>query len=584
MRSPLPRRPLLALRPSAVVLTALLAVTAFVGIPSTASASGTTTTDPTAGAVITELPGNATVLHVDGVDYDRVVMPDGSRSLPFPTITWAVTQAQKLRSGGHAVRIVVAPGTYREQVTIGSAGSNPPLVLESAEPGKAVVSGADVERRWSPVSGTDLVQAPWTHAWGLAPIPASWDGITVSDAVRRRESVLVDGTPLTQVLTQAELTAGSFFVDEAGARLVVRPPTGVDIATSTVEVAQRDRTLHVRGQADDVTVRGFTFEAAAAPFEKHMAYVSDATDVLLEGNTFRHSSWGGLGLCCGSRITVRDNRSVDNGGNGIDSYKTSGLLLAANTMVGNNVRGAANGYTGWSVAGSKHLLLRDALFTGNTYDANWSRGLWLDTDVSNVVVRGDRACSNFREGVFVEAVQGPVTVEDSTFCTNGQGGLVVATSRDLTIQRSVLSGNGRGNLVFAGERTRTWKDHTTGASITVEDFEDIRLFDNQLASGGAAPLVMTPVITLTDWDARLRGGEITARANTWIHPHMGDAIKVRGTSYPKADWDAHTGDGTAAVTTTVTEAPTTTTSTTAPAAPGPKKANNGKGVQVTGKK
>jgi hypothetical protein len=582
MRTSLPRH-LLNLRPSAILVAAALAATAFVGLPSAASASGTATTDPTAGAVITALPGNVAVLHVDGVHYDRVVMPDGSESLPFPTITWAVTQAQKLRGNGHAVRIVVAPGTYREQVTIGSAGSNPPLVLESAEPGRAVVTGADVERRWSPIAGTDLVQAPWPHEWGFAPIPASWDGVSVSDAVRRREAVRVDGAPLKQVLTEDQLTSGTFFVDEAGDRLVVRPPTGVDLADRTVEVAQRDRTLHVRGQADDVTVRGFTFEAAAAPFEKHMAYVSDATDVLLEGNTFRHSSWGGLGLCCGSRITVRDNRSIDNGGNGIDSYKTSGLLLAANTMTGNNVRGAANGYTGWSVAGSKHLLLRDALLTGNTYDANWSRGLWLDTDVSNVVVRGDRACSNFREGFFIEAVQGPVTVEDSTFCTNGQGGIVVATSRDLTIQRSVLSGNGRGNLVFAGERTRTWMDHTTGASITVGDFEAIRLFENQLASGGAAPLVMTPVITLTDWEARLQAGEITARANTWIHPDVDAAIKVRGTSYPKANWDAHTGDGSAAVTTTVTEPPVTT-STTTPAAPGPKKAGNGKGVQVAGKK
>ena len=582
-RSPL--RTLVVRRPAAVLVAFVLGLAAFAGLPAEATTSDRTA-DPTGGAATTPLPSDAAVLHVDGVNYDRVVWPDGSAGLPFPTIRMAVAQAQKLRGNGRAVRIVVHPGTYREAVSIGSSGTNPPLVLESAEPGRAVVSGAEVETRWTPVAGTDLLQASWHQDWGLAPVPASWDGVTVSDAVRRRESVLIDGKPLTQVLGESQLSAGSFYVDEAGDRLVVRPPAGIaDLRAHTVEVAHRDRTLHVFGTARDVTVRGFTFEAAAAPFEKHMVYVSDATDVVIEGNTFRHSSWGGLGLCCGARITVRDNRSVDNGGNGIDSYKTTGLLLAGNTMTGNNVRGAANGYTGWSVAGSKHLLLRDALLTGNTYDGNWARGLWLDTDVSNVVVRGDRACGNFREGLFVEAVQGPATIEDSTFCTNGQGGIVIATSRGITVQRSLLSGNGKGNLVFAGERSRTWKDHTTGASITVGDFEDIGLFHNVLASGGAAPLVMTPNVPLADWTARLRAGEIVARTNTWNHPRLGDAIKVQGVSYPKADWDALTGDGTTAPTSTTMAEPMTTTSTTTTTAPAPApKKGNGKGVAVTGKK
>lgn len=556
---PVRLRPLFLSCPLAVLLAVALGATAFLGLPGAAAAEGASA-DPTTGAAITPLPSDAAVLHVDGVNYDKVIMPTGSTSLPFPTITWAVAQAQKLRSSGRAVRIVVAPGTYREFVSIGSSGANPPLVLESAEPGRAIISGADTESRWTPVAGTDLLQAPWTQDWGLAPVPSTWDGVTVSDVVRRRESVIVDGTPLRQVLTQAQLIAGSFFVDEAGDRVVVRPPTGVALSTSVVEVAQRDRALHISGGADDVTVRGFTFEAAAAPFEKHMAYVSDATDVLLEGNTFRRSSWGGLGLCCSARITVRDNRSMDNGGNGIDSYKTSDLVLAGNTMTGNNVRGAAAGYTGWSVAGSKHLLLRNALFTGNTYDANWSRGLWLDTDVSNVVVRGDRACGNYREGLFVEAVQGPVTIEDSTFCTNGQGGIIIATSRDITVQGSALTGNHKANLIFSGERSRTWRDHTTGSSITVNDFEDITLLGNVLSSDTALPLVMTPNIPLQDWTARLRTGEIVARANSWNHPTLADAIKVQGSSYPKADWDALTGDG---VATTTTTQPTTTTTTAA---------------------
>lgn len=548
-----PTRPLLAPRSLAILLAGVLGLAAFASSPAVASTEATTPS-PTTGADTTPLPADAAVLHVDGVGYDRQIWPDGSEALPYPTISMAVARAQQLRKAGQAVRILVGPGTYRETVSIGSSGANPPLVLESAEPGQAVVSGADVETRWTPVDGGPLVSAPWDQAWGLAPVPAGWDGIEVPAAVRRREAVLIDGTPLTQVLTEAELVPGTFLVDESGGRLVVHPPTAAgDLADHLVEVAKRSRVLLINGTADDVTIRGFTFEAGAAPFEKHMAYVSDATDVLIEGNTFRRSSWGGLGLCCTSGITVRDNRAVDNGGNGIDSYKATDLILAGNTITGNNVRGGTNGYTGWSVAGSKHLLLRDALLTGNTYEANRARGLWLDTDVSNVVVAGDRSCSNSRDGLFVEAVQGPLTIEDSTFCGNGRGGVVVATSGNATLQRSVLSANATGNLVFTGERIRTWTDHETGATVTMGDFENWTLTENQLASGGAAPLITSPVMTMSEWTERLEAGEISARDNDFIHPDLSRAIQIGAEHFPLADWDALTGDAVAPTTTTTTE-------------------------------
>lgn len=131
--------------------------------------------------------------------------------------------------------------------------------------------------RWQRVSDSDRFWTPWYLNWGLAPVPASWGDVDVPVGVRGREAVLVDGTPLRPVLSPNALSTGTLWVDEEHDRLVMR---------------------------------GFTFDASATPLTGHMAYVSNSTDVTIEDNAFRHSSWGGLGVCCTDGITIRNNRAL----------------------------------------------------------------------------------------------------------------------------------------------------------------------------------------------------------------------------------------------------------------------------------
>ena len=521
-----------------VLITVILAVAA---VPPALATTGSAGVEPADGSKDLTLPADATVLHVDD---DASVFPDGSAELPFPTISWAVAYGQMLRRHGQAVHIIVHPGVYRETVTVGWAGDDPaPLVIESEVPGSATVTGADLESRWTSVDGSGVFAAPWDQTWGLAPIPSSWVGVRVPEGVRRREAVFVDGHALAQVLEGSELTPGSFMVDQAAGRLLMSPPAGVtSLDGHVVEVARRDAALRIKGLAHSVAVKGFVFESAAAAFEHYMAYVSDSTNVVIEGNTFRHSSAGGLGVCCTDGITVRDNRAVDNGGNGIDTYRAHDAVIEGNVISDNNARGARFGYTGWSAAGSKHLLLHDAVLRGNTYEHNYARGLWFDTDVVDVVVDGDRSCHNGRDGLFIEAVQGPLTVQHSVFCTNDGAGIAVGTSGNVLLARSILADNRDGQLVFVGDRTRSWTDHVTGARVTMGDFADWTLRDNWFASSGSAPLVSSPVISYADFDALLRAGEISASGDQWYRPSMAEAIVLRTDDYSMKDWRRYTGD------------------------------------------
>lgn len=528
-------------RLGAEALTVGLLVTSVVaGIGGASADEGAA--DPAGGAVV-EISTDATTLHVDGSHSS--VAPDGTAAQPFRTITAGVAAAQQLRTSGRQVRILVAPGVYRETVSIGSTGQSNPPALSIEGPG-AVVTGADIETRWSAVSGTRFVSAPWAQKWGMTPVPASWGSISVPDMVRRREGVLVDGQPLVQVASQSKLFPGSFTVEESKSRIVVDPPAGSSGLTGRrVEVARRDRALQIQGQARSVLVSGFTFEAAAAPFTGYMAYVSDAVDILLEGNTFRYSSGGGLGFCCVTRATARNNVASDNGINGLDTYKATDIVVAGNTVTGNNRRGHQNGFVGWATAGSKNLLLHDAVFRGNTYERNFARGLWFDTDVANVVVDGDRSCDNRGDGVFIEAVQGPLTVRDTTFCDNDRAGILVGTSGNVTVTGSSMTGNDYGQLVFAGVRQRSWTDSRTGAKVTMGDFADWQLLGNTFASSGTAPLIYSPVVPIDDWRAHLAAGEITASGNSWARPAAANAIKIQATDFSMPEWNASTGDSAA---------------------------------------
>ncbi|HSP01910.1 MAG TPA: right-handed parallel beta-helix repeat-containing protein [Acidimicrobiales bacterium] len=542
MRSLLPHRLRLL---TMVALAALLAVLA---VPS-ASAEAQPSGDPADGATEQPLPATALTFRVDGSFSVQDVWPDGSLELPFPTVGWAIAATESLRAAGQPVRIVVAPGTYRERVKITGTGADAPLVLESEEPGGAVITGADVEDRWTPVAGTPLARAPWTANWGLAPIPGSWgDAVAPSDGVRRREAMFVDGEPLVQVLRFEDLVPGSFLVDETGDAIYAHPPAGAspDLSGNLVEVATRARVLDIGNGAANVTVRGFTFQAGAAPFTKFMANVSESTDVVVEQNTFRHSSWGGLFVCCTEGVTVRDNVSEANGGNGIDTYRAHDVVVQGNVATGNNVRGARNGYLGWSVAGSKNMLLHGAVFRDNVWDGNWARGLWFDTDVVDVLVDGDRSCGNARDGVFLEALAGPITIRNSTFCGNARAGVIVSSAGGVTLEGSTLADNPYGQLVFSGERLRTWTNHVTGTPELVQDFTDWTLRDNVLQSDATnSPLVFSPVLTQAEWRAKLSAGEVRASGTIWDHPSIAEAIIIYGKAFSIAEWNSLTGDGTA---------------------------------------
>ncbi len=149
---------------------------------------------------------------------------DGTAAKPYATIKAALARAGTLKNGGTGVKILVAPGTYREgaPITNPTGGSfavqysafntAAPLVVEgagwnSANPantGDVIISGSeDWSGGWTN-NGDGTWSKDWPYNWGVPALGSIPFG--VSDAFLRRELVHVNGQTYYQINPPAPYT------------------------------------------------------------------------------------------------------------------------------------------------------------------------------------------------------------------------------------------------------------------------------------------------------------------------------------------------------------------------------------------
>src|SRR5690606_31273497 len=155
------------------------------------------------------------------------------------TLRSALLRAVNNRVDGRGSRVVLLPGIYRS--TLIPEWTDPgasPIVIEAAEAGTAIISGADVWGDWS-CSGSTCTHA-WPYDWGVASNPWAGD-VEIGPLARRRELIVVNGQNLGQVQSMGDLNAATFYVDEGANRVTVQLPFGVDPDEALIEIGVRAR-------------------------------------------------------------------------------------------------------------------------------------------------------------------------------------------------------------------------------------------------------------------------------------------------------------------------------------------------------
>lgn len=454
------------------------------------------TTAPATAA--TPRASTATVVHV--LASAVAAGADGSDARPYPTIAAALAAAPT------GATVEVGAGTYRE----GGLRIERPVVLEAAAGARPVITGADRVTAWSRsddgtwTSDEDMVR--FCDVCTINADPAK-EGMAAHP-----EQLWVDGKPLRQVATRAEVTAGTFYVDDPDpvtrstakdgtAVFSPKPHTGTRYVLGTdpsghdVEIAQRARALTVA--ADDVTLRGLTIERFS-PLQVWsyqdpetggltgavMVSVSGAR-ARIEDMVLSESAAGtALGLSGSDDSVVTGSTFRDNGADGLGVNGGDGAVIEGNSFEGNNTAGFLTVGCGayCTIADMKATHATGLVYRGNVVDHTGA-----GRDASDPT----QAAQDAMPGVWFDEGMIGSSVLTSYFLNVPVPALIEVSSRNV-VASNVIDGAATGIRVSGSDRTRVEANTVVHALTSLEVREDSRHNGcNALASDGSCASVET---------------------------------------------------------------------------------------------
>lgn len=389
---------------------------------------------------------------------------DGSRARPFAAIQPAVETA--LRSGKSA-RVLVGPGVYRETIDINGSPGAPAslLVIEAERAGEAIVSGSDLFTAWKPLAGSPgRFEHDWPHKLGWERNP--WPGLMPLETPGLRgELLFVDGSPLRQVFAEDKIAPRSYWVDEDRSRIVLALDPGADLARHQIEVSVRpiprqgahSKLLRVM-QRDNVVVRGLVFRHGMTPAFSAAVQILASDNLLLEDVRAEWNSGAGVGLASfrgkiGANIVLRRVGADHNGFMGLTGSAHDALFEDVTTNY-NNWRGVAVGATGWAPCGWKLSHLERVVLRRVRSIGNHASGGWFDDVIHHVRIEDFVGLNNYRSGLSVEAVEGPLEITGA-FLSGNSTGLNLFDSRSVTLRDSIVTDNTTTQIRLAGSLPMT---------------------------------------------------------------------------------------------------------------------------------
>jgi parallel beta-helix repeat protein len=383
----------------------------------------------------------------------------------------------------------------------------------------------------------------WARRWGVSPNPWAGDA-EVPNIVLRRELVFVSGERQRQVLDRSALTEGTFLVDESRGRIWLKPGRDVDLAASLVEVGVRD-VLWDQNHEDHVVVRGLVFQHAATPWEVARAAVRVSAS---DGTTFEHctiveTNWTGLYVGESTGVRLRNLVLNYNGGQGWAMFRVRDLVVKDSETSYNNWRGALGGFTGWSV-GNKILSAHRLRIHNHRAVGNASRGLWLDYDIADAVIDSLVAIRNERDGIWIEASQGPITITRSTISDNAEAGIHSTFSRNVVVDSNTIVGNSEAQLKIGGASTRAVRDFESGRDLYLSAggwviTHNVFGMSSRGGTDDVLTVLGTEAMSDADWSGFAR--TLVSDENVFRAPGSAVAFRVMGRRIDLASWRRLTG-------------------------------------------
>ncbi|HKH98979.1 MAG TPA: hypothetical protein VJ999_07720 [Candidatus Sulfotelmatobacter sp.] len=472
---------------------------------------------------------------------------NGSKTAPVKTIGAAVRLAVANNDSNIGSKVIINPGTYRETVLIqsGRKSTNAPMTFEAATNGTVFVSGSELITGWTAYKGSSSIyEASWPYNFGLCPAQAG--APAQQQIMLHPEMLIVNGTPLTQVLTLTSMLPGTFYVDNSV--IYMYPPSGTDVATATVETATQPMLWQISGQSY-VVVRGLTFEYAnSCPGGAAVEVGGNSTNVLFDTDTMVWNNARGIFFGIMENFTVQNSVANSNGQVGFASNQVKNSLWQNNVAEYNNWRGAQGAFYVWDRGGAKWMLDHDGTYKNITTIFNQGDGVFWDTDNLNISYTGGVSAMNIVNGMQIEKTQGPFAVSNSYFCYGNllgitqRGGIAVRNSEQVSLTGTSLYGSLSDQFVIVG--------NAGGIEITNwETGQTYNLITQKLSAstvtwnGPSASVFSDSYLGGSDWHTFV--STLTSNNNTFYSGSTSNGFVVptpkAGTNVSLSGWQSTTG-------------------------------------------
>ena len=396
---------------------------------------------------------------------------DGSQASPYQTLKTAYANVS---AGG---TIVVQSGIYRQpELSVTKAN----ITIQAAPHAEVWIKGSRMVSNWT-ASGPTWVASGWAPQFcdSCTVNPDS----TVEGLAAYPEQLFINDQPVTQVATQAEVTPGTFYVDQAEQAIYL----GSDPTGQTVEVSEYQRALTVTGAgfrllginiAQYAPQQDFARSGQSGSVGPAMIYTSEtAVGVVIENCLIVQSAADGLLTSGSTGAVIQSTEFLDNGANGLAGNKTNNFTIQNNTFIHNNAAGFVTDTCGsyCTVSDVKITHSQTILFSQNFIANTPATGFWcdegcIDTTIVNNFISGSgaRTAGSGSHGIFYEvssqAIIAGNIVEGAT-----NGGISVGGSDHLQIYNNTLSRNKRDLRIYEDPRINGCNSYDAATSTCLVD-------------------------------------------------------------------------------------------------------------------
>ncbi len=368
-----------------------------------------------------------------------------SSGAPFRTIQKALNAAHTDPS---ATKVEVAEGVYRIADTLyvkRGGSSTTPFVLAAADDQIVTIKGSinTTASSWSQHPNYNATSYPvwkWNGVW-----PRDFNSST--DYFSRNQ-FFYDNVQYQEVNDKNALTAGTFYVQNIASdsdtttnrEVFIWSPeaSGAQPVNSKVEGTIKGKPLlqidddnpSTSNRIEYVTIRGLKFEhnANEAQADNATVQVINADHIVLDDINVSNVMGTGLGIKNANDVLVTNSTFNNNGQQGINTSKVTGLVLDGNTTNNSNNLNKRWGYADTTANGrfdpDTEVWSRGALGANiipKVYAQSFEAGGFKISESIDVIVKNHMAAGNYGAGLWFDVFCDQVTVANNTAFGNTRG-------------------------------------------------------------------------------------------------------------------------------------------------------------------